>query len=161
MSWSLLLPRKIAGAQREEGSSIVEFALTFLVVMGLIFGVMQLCLAFYSFQAVNEYARAGARYAMVHGSTCTLPSGASCQKTAAQLQTVVQNFGYPGITASKVLVTTSNTAAPGAAKCLTTGCLGSGDQIKVTVTYAYKLAIPFIPSKSFNMVSTSAMIISQ
>ena len=156
------MPRGANPARDEQGSSIVEFALTFIVVMGLLFGVMQLCLAFYTYQVVNEYAREGARYAIVHGLNCTLPSGASCYNdTSAELQTVVQNYGYPGITASNVHVTAANTFAPGQAACLTASCEGTGDQITVTVTYPYTLSVPFIPSKQWTMSSSSTMIISQ
>lgn len=150
-------------ARSEEGSSIFEFALTFIVVMGLIFGIMQLCLAFYTYQVVNEYAREGARYAIVHGSNCFLANGTtSCHNDSnAQLQTVVQNYGYPGITASNVSVTATNTFAPGQTACLTASCQGTGDQITVTVTYPYTLSVPFIPSKIWTMSSSSTMIISQ
>jgi Flp pilus assembly protein TadG len=163
MSWSVSLPRGANPACDEQGSSIVEFALTFIVVMGLLFGVMQLCLAFYTYQVINEYAREGARYAIVHGSNCFLANGTtSCYNDSnAELQTVVQNYGYPGITASNVNVTKTNTFAPGQTACLTAGCQGTGDQITVTVTYPYTLSVPFIPSKTWTMSSTSTMIISQ
>lgn len=141
----------------------MEFALTFIVVMGLLFGVMQICLAFYTYQVVNEYAREGTRYAIVHGSNCFLANGTtSCYNdTNAELQTVVQNYGYPGITASNVVVTAAYNPAPGQTACLTTGCKGTGDQVTVTVTYPYTLSVPFIPSKTWTMSSSSTMIISQ
>lgn len=149
-------------ARNEDGSSIVEFILVFLVVMELLFGVMQLCLAFYSYEVISEYARAGARYAMVHGSTCLLANGSSCYNdTDAELQAVIRSINYPGITTSNVVVTAGHTFAPGRTSCLTASCLGAGDQITVNVAYAYKLSIPFIPAKSFTMSSTSTMIISQ
>lgn len=148
--------------RRDEGSLLVEFALTIIILVQLMFGVMQLCLAFYSYEVVNEYARAGARYAMVHGSNCLLPSTSSCYNdTNAGLQTVVQNFAYPGINANNIVVTATNTFAPGRTSCLTAGCKGAGDQITVNVAYSYKLPIPLIPVKAFTMSSSSTMIISQ
>jgi hypothetical protein len=47
--------------------------------------------------------------AIVHGSNCFLANGTtSCYNdTNAELQTVVQNYGYPGITASNVVGTDS------------------------------------------------------
>ena len=162
MSLSIAWPRGVDPARDEQGSSIVEFALTFIVVMALIFGVIQLCYAFYTYQVMNEYARAGARYAIVHGLNCTLPSNASCfNDSSAELQTVVRNYGYPGINPNNLTVTKANTFAPGQTACLTAGCAGTGDQITVTVTYPYTLSIPFIPSKFWTMSSSSTMIISQ
>jgi Flp pilus assembly protein TadG len=151
-------------ARRDDASSIVEFALITAVVMSLLLGVMQICLAFYTYEVINEYARAGARYAIVHGSNCAFPNGSSCQAGTGSnptLQTVVRGFGYSGINSSNVTVTSSNTHAPGQTSCLTTGCLGTGDQVTVTVTYAYKLAVPYLPTKSWTMSSSSTMIISQ
>ena len=154
--------QRLREMRRDEGSSLVEFALTIVIVMQLLFGVMQLCLAFYTYEMVNEYARAAARYAMVHGSTCLLANGASCYNdTNAGLQTVVQNNNYPGINPSKLTVTESNTFAPGRTSCLTANCKGTGDQVTVNVAYSYKLPIPFVPAKSFTMSSSSTMIISQ
>lgn len=148
--------------RRDEGSSLVEFALTTVVLVGLLFGVMQLCLAFYNYEVVNEYARAGARYAIVHGSNCAYPSGSSCYNdSSSNLQTVVQNFGYPGINPGNLTVTATTGIAPGQTSCLTAGCKGTGDQITVKVAYSYKLPIPFIPAKSWTMSSSSTMIISQ
>jgi Flp pilus assembly protein TadG len=154
--------QRLRRMRRDEGSSLVEFALTIVIVVQLLFGVMQLCLAFYTYEMVNEYARAAARYAMVHGSNCLLPNGSSCYNdTNAGLQTVVQNNNYPGIQASNIVVTATNTFAPGRTSCLTAGCKGTGDQITVNVAYSYKLPIPFVPAKSFTMSSSSTMIISQ
>lgn len=154
--------KRMRCARDEEGSSIIEFILVFLVVMELLFGVMQLCLAFYSYEVVSEYARTGARYAMVHGSTCLLANGSSCYNdTNAELQAVIRSIHYPGITASNVVVTASHTFAPGRTSCLTASCLGAGDQITVNVAYAYRIAIPFIPARSWTMTSNSTMIISQ
>jgi hypothetical protein len=163
MSWSMRFLRRVSRARRDQGSSIVEFALTIVVVMSLLLGVMQICLAFYTYEVMNEYARAGARYAIVHGSNCLLPGGGNCQagQGAPSVSTVVQGYNYPGIKPASLTVTPSNTFAPGQTKCLTTGCLGTGDQVTVTVSYTYKLAVPFIPSKSWTMSSSSTMIISQ
>src|ERR1700744_792623 len=114
MNWSISLLRGVDPSRDEQGSSIVEFALTFIVVMGLIFGIMQLCLAFYTYQVLNKQPREVERYVIVHGSNCFLANGTtSCHNDSnAQLQTVVQNYGYPGITASNVSVTATNTFAP-------------------------------------------------
>lgn len=162
MSMRDLWFERLRAARGEEGASIVEFAFSALVVLALLFGVMQLCLAFYTYQVINEYARAGARYAIVHGLNCTLPTGKSCYNDSSDdLTTVVQNFGYPGITSSNLTVTGTPGYAPGRTSCLTTLCEGTGDAITVKVNYTYKLQLPFVPAKSWTMSSSSTMIISQ
>ncbi len=52
----------------ERGSSAVEFALSAAVLFMLMFGVMLMCLALYSYHFVAEAAREGTRYEMVRGS---------------------------------------------------------------------------------------------
>jgi Flp pilus assembly protein TadG len=146
------------------GASLVEFALSVIPLLMLLIGLMELGLALYSYEVVNESARAGARYAMVHGSTCLLPNGASCWDQAtgnAGLQAVVRSYAFPGMNPNNLLVTASYSKAPGAPKCVTSGCTGAGDQVTVTVSYSSQLILPFRPSKALTLVSSSAMIISQ
>lgn len=147
-----------------EGSSHVEFALSVIPLVMLLLCVMELGLALYNYEVVSESARAGARYAMVHGSTCVLPNGNSCWDQATGntgLQAVVRGYSYPGMNSNNLIATASYSKAPGAAKCLTSGCTGAGDQVTVTVSYTYNFIIPLFTTKSLTMASNSAMIISQ
>ena len=154
---------------RERGSALVEFALTITVLMTLLIGCMQACLAFYCYHTVNEYARIAARYAEVHGSTCKLADGTtSCYMgdnnadgTNTALFNVLQNAGFLGVSTSNLTVKPTYTYAAGSSACLNTNCNGAGDQVTVTVTYTFPYVIPFIPKKNLNMVSSSTMTISQ
>lgn len=154
----------------EEGSAMLEFAFSVIILFTLIFGCIGLAMAFYSYEVVNQYARDAARYAMVHGNGCTAqPSGTSCSISTgttanAALKTYLNNQIYPGINGANLTVTTAYAKAPGAGQCSTspsTTCNGSGDQVTVTVTYPYLYDIPFIRSRSMTMRATSTMIISQ
>jgi len=139
---------------------MVEMALSMVILLTIIFGVLFGCLALYSFHFVSDAAREGSRYAIVHGATCTV-SGASCTVTPAQIQTYVQNLGFPGIDPSNMNVATSYSAYPAGATCEALGCNGPGDLATVTVNYTFHLDIPFIKSQTLTMTSTSAMVISQ
>jgi Flp pilus assembly protein TadG len=59
----------------EEGSSLVEFALSACMVLAALLGTIQLSLAFYTFNYVSDAARVVTRYAVMRGpDSCTLDS---------------------------------------------------------------------------------------
>jgi Flp pilus assembly protein TadG len=135
----------------ETGASIVEFAVASIILFTLIFGVMAICLALYSYNVVSEAAREATRYAIVRGSACN--SFPDCKVTSDQLQTYVQGLGFPGITAASLTLTP--------AASWPNGNNNPGSPVQVTVQYTFPLGIPFMPSRTLTMSSTSQMIISQ
>ncbi len=144
----------------EEGATVVEMALSMIILLTILFGLIEMCLALYTYHYVSDAAREGTRYAIVHGATCTV-SGVSCTVTASQIQTYVQNLGYPGITTSAMTVTTTFSAYPAGGTCVAAGCNGPGDLATVTAQYKFPLSIPFVPSSTLTMSSTSSMVIAQ
>jgi len=154
----------------ENGSATLEFAFTAIILFTLLFGVITICMAFYTYEVINEYARDASRYAIVHGNGCTAqPSGTSCSigtgATAnTALKTYLNNQIFPGINGNNLTVTTTYAQGPAAAQCTTypaTTCNGSGDQVTVEVAYPFLYHVPFIPQRSFTMHATSTMVISQ
>jgi len=141
----------------EQGSSLVEMALTMIILLMILFGLIEMCLALYTYHFVSDAAREGSRYAIVHGSSCQV-SGVSCTATNTQIQSYVENLGFPGINPANMTVTTTWSASPGGAVC---ACKGPGDLVTVTVSYNFPLAIPFVPANILAMSSTSSMVISQ
>jgi Flp pilus assembly protein TadG len=144
----------------EKGSSIVEFAMASVILFTLIFGVMAIGLALYSYNVVSEAAREATRYAIVRGSACN--SFTNCNIDQTGLQTYVQGIGFPGITPSSLTVAASAKSATGTI-CTPTlkPCNKPGNPVKVTVTYTFPLVIPFVPRRTLTMSSTSQMTISQ
>jgi hypothetical protein len=167
---------------------MLEFALTAVVVFTLIFGVMYLALALYTYEVLNQYARDASRYAIVHGNGCVKATdGSPCTIGTAgdsgpggNASTTTGNAGYalyqyltgssnypgsesyPGISAGHLEVVAAYAKSAGEGACsVTTNCNGSGDQVTVTVSYPYLYAIPFIRSRSFTMNAVSVMTISQ
>ena len=154
---------------REDGGSIVEFAFACAVVFGMLFGVIYFSMALYTYHYISEAAREGSRYAMVRGSTsCTnTPNLTNCNAANAQIQTYVQDLGYPGVNAaSNMTVTTtwytaSTTQPTTWSLCRTGTCNAPGNIVKVQVVYSYPLSIPFYGTKTLGMTSTSQMVIAQ
>ncbi len=146
----------------EQGSSIVEFAMGASILFSVIFGVMAICLAIYSYNVTAELAREATRYAIVRGTSCN--SFSDCNVTKAQLQTHVQSIGFPGINPANLTLTapTGWSAYPAGSICQpSAACNNPGNLVTVTVTYQFPLVIPFVPSRTLSMSSTASMVISQ
>lgn len=139
---------------------MVEMALSLIVLLTILFGLIEICLALYTYHYVSDAAREGTRYAIVHGASCQV-SGVSCTVTKPQIQTYVQNLGYPGITTSAMTVTTTYSPYPAGGTCVAALCNGPGDLATVTAQYKFPLSIPFVPSRTLTISSTSSMVISQ
>ena len=139
------------GGFGEEGSSLVEFALSIPVLLTFFFGLIQVCIATYTRAAISECAREGTRYAMVHGSTCETPTNASCTLTASAINTYVSGASWPNIGGGAMTV---NTTFPD-------GNENPGSRVQVTVTYAFPFRIPYIPASTLSLTSTSVMYIVQ
>jgi len=136
----------------EEGAELVEVALTTPILFAFVFGLLQVCLAFYTYEDISELAREGSRYAAFHGPACVTSAGASCTATAAQINTYVQGLDTSDVGGGTIVV---NTTFPG------TGGELVNNPVKVTITYTFPYHIPFVSSKSLTMTSTSQMTIVQ
>jgi Flp pilus assembly protein TadG len=134
----------------DEGTSLVEFALSCSVLFMSLFGVFALCGALYSYVFVAEAAREATRYAIVRGSSCTGFSDCSIDQT--MLTAYVQKMSFPGM--SKTNLSASASWPNGN---------GRGQPVYVTVSYSLPLAIPFWPNSGrvLRISSTSSMAISQ
>ncbi|HLY42544.1 MAG TPA: TadE family protein [Terracidiphilus sp.] len=161
----------------EEANTVVEMAITTLVLFSLIFGIIEMCMCLYAYNFTAEAARQATRYAIVRGSL-------SCQVNASfkdcnlgpatagnPLQTYVQGLGFPY--ASQMTVTPtwwSPSGSPGntwTTACTTAtdangnACNQPGNAVKVVVTYAFPLAIPLVGVHSITLSSTSEMMVSE
>jgi hypothetical protein len=107
----------------------------------------------YTYHYLSFAARIGSRYAIVRGSACDNSNGMpDCPNvTSAQIQSYVRGVHYAGIdsTLTAVTVTWPN------------GTDNPGDPVNVTVQYPFAFSVPFLPSTTVNMHSTSQVVISQ
>ena len=134
-------------ARSEVGVTIVEFALSLHLLLAMVFGILAVGSALYTYNFVSDAAREGARYAIVRGSGCTV---AGCSATNASIQSYIAGLGYPGILASNLTVATTWTPNN-----------SSGSVVQVKVTYNFPYSVPFVSSSTLSMTSTSQMVMSQ
>jgi hypothetical protein len=71
---------------REEGQTVIEFGVVFIIAIILTLGVLDGGRGFYQYNAVSSAARFGARWAGVVGGTCNIP-GRSTSDWCSQLGT--------------------------------------------------------------------------
>ncbi len=166
---------KDAAVHCEQGGSLVEMAISCLVLVPILFGMIQLSIGLYCYHFAADAAREATRWAIVRGSTCSGIFGTGyCSPTSANangadgndIAQYVRTLGYPY---SASVTTTTKWCINGAAVPATwTTCSAtqSGNnvptnQVQVTVSYSYPLVIPFVGKKKINLGSVSSMTIVQ
>lgn len=149
--------------RNERGSALIEAALSITVLLILLFGIIEISLALYSYHFISNAAREGTRYAVVRGSTwktqCDTYNSAACTATPEEVESYVQNLAFPGIDSSKINVTPTWSTTLGGTSCST--CNASGDFVQIQVQYTFPFSVPFLSSRSLTMTSTSEMVIAQ
>jgi len=148
----------------ERGVELVEAALSLLVFLVLVFGLVEFTRAVYAYDFVSGAARQATRWASVRGSNCS-HTLSGCQATTTNVQTYVQGLAPGGINTSQITATTTWPQNP--PNCPASPANAPLCDVKVKVSYNFSFVtlsnnIPFLSGlASFTMSSTSDMIISQ
>ena len=156
-------PRWLRCARGERSSTVVEFAVSAMVLFTLVFGFIVMGLALYTYHFTADAAREGTRFAIVRGSSCNLYSGfaSACPALSTDIQNYVRGLAFPGIDPSLMTVTTAWSAYPTGSTCTPSPtCNNPGNLVQVTVTYQFPVSIPFVPFSTLTMSSNSEMVIS-
>lgn len=168
--------RQFSAAMTEEGGSLVEMALSCLILIPILFGIVQLSIGLYCFHYAADAAREATRWAIVRGASCNTNFGtAYCSPTDAKaagatgndIAQYVKGLGYPysgAVTTTTqwcVASTSTSTSTTSWSSCSTTQDNEIGNQVQVTVSYAYPLVIPFVKKNTLNITSVSSMTIVQ
>lgn len=176
---SSLLAALKRSARESQGQTLVETALTMMVLLMMIFGVIEMSTAMYNYHYLANAAHEAARYAIVRGNTWSTtcdPNGSDgtgygssmCTASTADVANFVQNRGFPGINipASDVYVNYFSSVP----SKVSTGCPGTtgttannapGDIVQVTICYPFTLTLPGLPAYTWHLASTSQMVIAQ
>ena len=139
-----MMRSRLAGTNRRNrrGATIVEFALFFMLFLLLTVGLMEFARGVWTYTTVSHAARAGARYAVVHGGSNPVGDG-----DTSIVDYVKQNA--VGLSASDVTV---------AATYDTTN--EKGNIVQVKVSYPFRFAAGLLVSQStIQMGSTTRMVI--
>lgn len=130
---------------KRRGQSLVEFQAVILLVLTMTFGVVETGRVLLAYVVLADAARAGARYAVVHGSRASAPSGPGCTSGTAP----------DVVSAAQVVTDAAALSAASFAVCYAAGNQ-TGDTVTVTATYPFTPLVPLIPLGSFTLSSASS-----
>ena len=159
MSMSPAKARARAWGTGQRGAAIVEQALILPVLLAVLFGIIDMSRALYSYTYVGYIAREATRWASVRTLGLSGP-----KVTNNDVQNFVRNVNGMGLDAANLSTNTTFKAPPnGSPACPGTGNVSEkpGCVVEVKVTYKFNFILPFMPSGTLNMNSTSEMIITQ
>jgi Flp pilus assembly protein TadG len=135
------------------GQSLVEFSLVALMTVIMLLFVVEMGRMLLVYTAVANAARAGLRYAIVHGSTraagSTMNSASGPGNNPAQVLTVVSDFAGSGLLTTSLLVV--NVTYPG-------GSNAPGQNVTISVVYPYNPLTTYF-SKTLRLGSATQGII--
>lgn len=155
--------------RKEDGSEIIEFALSAGVFLAFVIGFMELCMVLFMVNSVAEASRQGARWASVRGTTssvttngttfCANPNISGCPAQVSGIQTYVDTL--PGMSAANTTVTVDWCNADGVTSCSTSESNAApGNIVKVKVTYKFA-SVPYVTKSAINLTSTAEKVIWQ
>jgi Flp pilus assembly protein TadG len=147
--------------RRQGGQAIVEFALTVVLLMLLMFALLELSIFIYTYSVLANAAKEGVRYAIVHGASNGTPSGPSsgsassppCTASSTNVTNVVnQTKNFAGFT----LLDTSNVNV---FVCYLDGDNKLNSLVEVSVSYLYRPLFGFNwPSVTVNANSAGRIV---
>ena len=134
------------------GGALVEFSLMIFLLIMVILVTVEIDRMFLVYTTVCNAARAGARYAVVHGGlrTGSGVNGQSGPGNTTQVETVVKNFASVGLL---------DTGKLNIAVSYPQGNL-PGSAVVVTVTYPYDPFVSWFTQLAVNLGSTTRGVIS-
>ena len=168
--------RRLLTRERSRGQAMTEFALVAPIFFVLLFSIIEFGRAVYYIQMLNNAAREGARYAIVHGGASLTPSG----PMPVQIPPVTNTYDLQG---DYVVSTVKNHAIAiidstpadflvNVRWCATTACpdtneVGKGDgtnarnqTVKVDVRYTFRPMIAgLVPLPTFTLTGGSILVV--
>ena len=112
----------------QAGATLVEFCLTFLIVMLVVFWTWEIVMIVYTYTVISEAAKEGARYAIVHGPSV---GNGTCSAVGSAVTPVVQQYAkysLHDVSAIGITVSCPNGVNP-------------PSQVSVAVSYTY---VPYL-----------------
>ena len=147
------------------GQALVEFALVAPIFFLVMFALIDFGRYVYYVQVLNNGAREGARYAIVHGWQSTSPSGPAASGTESpdpsgnNVRSAVRNYlvGVIGQTTALTIDVCWKPKNGVGAPC--SGDNSRGTPVEVTVNYQFRSAIPIVPIPPMTVQGASTLVI--
>jgi len=147
------MTRVVRANEHRGGQTLVEFSLVAVMTFVMLLFVVEMGRMLLVYTTVANAARAGERYAIVHGSSraagSTVDSASGPSADPAQVLTVVKNFASAGLLTTSRLVV--HATYPGASN-------DPGQNVVVTVVYPYDPLTTYF-SKTLRLGSSAQGVI--
>lgn len=153
-----------ANRHRSRGQALVEFAFVAPIFFLMLYAIIEFGRYVYMVQILNNAAREGARYAIVHGSqslspTGPLPGGAtSPDPTGEDVKAVVRKFAVGVIGGSISFPNTGCVHGETSGPCWQPDD-GRESTIEVTVRTTFTTLIPIVPLPTITIDGASTLVI--
>ena len=145
----------LSGLQTTDcGSVIIETAISYMIMMSCVFGIIGFTLMVYTYCIYQEAARNGVRYAAVHGidsSNCSGPTTGCADQTAGRVVDAVNSYVRPF--AAPIQGATVQVSYPDSGGCTPPA------RVIVTVTYNYNSPFQALPRGLTFQVSSQGRIV--
>jgi Flp pilus assembly protein TadG len=162
-------------ARNDAGGTIVEMAISSLILFAMVFAVFEVTMACYTYNAVSEAARESARWGMVRGSKCSTytPSQSNCGANSAAIQNYAKastKIDWSQCTTANPCVTASwlkaNTVSGSSTSTTWATCTGGcsadpGNLLVVSIDYPYALNFPMVKTFNIHLTSTAQVVVAQ
>lgn len=132
------------------GQAVVEFTLVAPLFFVLLFGIIDFGRYVYYVQVINNAAREGARYAIVHGSNGIPSTGPPDDPAGAAVIAVVENYLVGVVTDGTTLLITPSWPD---------GQNTRDSTVTVIVTYQFRSVIPLVPIPPVIVQGGSTLVI--
>lgn len=146
-----------------------------LIMLMLIIGVIEGCWAVYTYHYLANAAHEAARYAIVRGGDWLIPcdsvggwGGSMCAASPQNIASFAANRGFPAISIDPsndvcVQYFAADSMPPGGSLTCdpNTGPNQVGDIVQVTISHPFTMILPGLPNNTWNLSSTSRMVIAQ
>jgi Flp pilus assembly protein TadG len=121
--------RALRLGRQESGSAAIETALSYMLVMTCVLGIIECSMMVYTYSVYADAARVGVRYATIHGADSSNCSGPGCtDSTGANVASAVTTYAALFTTPASGLNVTVN---------YPDGSCATPSRVSVTVAYTY------------------------
>lgn len=154
--------------ERSRGQAMVEFAAIVPVLFMLVLGILEAGRFIFYYELLNNAAREGARYAIVHGVSSSCPSGPPppaetnpCDPAGDNVKAAVRQAALDMVSLGEIFVhdpvwTSRGSLAHPSPGDVSTGHNGRGEYVTVFVDFSYSPMIPSVLELEFPTITISA-----
>ncbi len=122
------------------GQALTEFAFVVPILFFLILGIVEAGRFIYHYEALNNAARAGVRYAIIHGAESGDPTGPPDDPTGSDIKQAVSDAAFDLVAVAGLDIPDPVYSGPNGASNK------RGSNVALSVGYDYVPLIPFLPT---------------